>query len=387
APPKLVGAIPAPPALPPRSGGAIPAPPPLPGIPRPQGSVIPVPPSLPAAGIPMPPPLPGMIPRAPMPPPLPGMIPRAPPAPGAPPLPGVPLGVPPPPSMPKKPPGPKRRPVHWNKISPAKIEKTVFNEINPASVVLPLQHLKDHFVEKPKVSKPTSSAKDGMREGGQGQAKKKKKTINLLDAKMLQNNGIVFKRFRMEPQELCDKVLGMDLKELDSDKLAALCAIAPTLDQLSTLKGFQGELSDLDDVQQFMVLTARMPRYKNRLDCLTFMQSCEGSASLIDEKLILVQEAIMGVGESPKLKRIIEVVLAIGNFLNEGTRNGDARAIKLDSLLKLNTVKTTDQKKTLLHFFCEWAKNNEPHLLDLYQDVEKSQEASRWSLLELRKQV
>lgn len=88
-----------------------------------------------------------------------------------------------------------------------------------------------------------------------------------------------------------------------------------------------------------MVLTARIPRYQARLDCAIFMKGFDNDAGFLTEKIRLVDEAIMEVIESEKLKRLITVVLAMGNYLNEGTRNGEAKAIKLASLLKLNTVK------------------------------------------------
>ncbi|CAN0441866.1 unnamed protein product [Hapterophycus canaliculatus] len=98
-------------------------------------------------------------------------------------------------------------------------------------------------------------------------------------------------------------------------------------------------ISSLPQVSLFMVLTARIPRYTSRLDCALFMKGFSNDADFLLEKLGLVSLAVLEVVESPRLKRLIEVVLAMGNYLNEGTRNGEAKAIKLASLLKLNTVK------------------------------------------------
>lgn len=88
-----------------------------------------------------------------------------------------------------------------------------------------------------------------------------------------------------------------------------------------------------------MCLTAKIPRYDARLRCAKFMKSFSNEAELLTEKLMLVNLAVVEVNDSPRLKRLIEVVLAMGNYLNEGTRNGNAHAIKLSSLLKLDTVK------------------------------------------------
>ncbi|KAF0930903.1 hypothetical protein E2562_036997, partial [Oryza meyeriana var. granulata] len=48
--------------------------------------------------------------------------------------------------------------------------------------------------------------------------------------------------------------------------------------------------------------------------------------------------------------KLLEAVLRTGNRMNVGTNRGEAKAFKLDTLLKLADVKGTDGKTTLLHF-------------------------------------
>ena len=48
--------------------------------------------------------------------------------------------------------------------------------------------------------------------------------------------------------------------------------------------------------------------------------------------------------------KLLEAVLRTGNRMNVGTNRGDAKAFKLDTLLKLVDIKGTDGKTTLLHF-------------------------------------
>lgn len=54
--------------------------------------------------------------------------------------------------------------------------------------------------------------------------------------------------------------------------------------------------------------------------------------------------------ESRTFTKLLEAVLKTGNRLNMGTFRGDAKAFKLDTLLKLADVKGVDGKTTLLHF-------------------------------------
>lgn len=63
-----------------------------------------------------------------------------------------------------------------------------------------------------------------------------------------------------------------------------------------------------------------------------------------------MQEASEELKNSRMFLKLLEAVLRTGNRMNDGTNRGDARAFKLDTLLKLVDVKGTDGKTTLLHF-------------------------------------
>lgn len=46
------------------------------------------------------------------------------------------------------------------------------------------------------------------------------------------------------------------------------------------------------------------------------------------------------------LKEAMKSILTIGNALNTGTRNGNARGFRLNSLMKLSETKSTDGTST-----------------------------------------
>ena len=67
----------------------------------------------------------------------------------------------------------------------------------------------------------------------------------------------------------------------------------------------------------------------------------------------LVSSALEQVEDSICLKRMLEVVLALGNYLNGGTVRGGAHGFKLETLLKLQSIKSTDNQITLLNYLAE----------------------------------
>jgi hypothetical protein len=74
------------------------------------------------------------------------------------------------------------------------------------------------------------------------------------------------------------------------------------------------------------------------------------------------------VKNSKRLRRTLEVVLAIGNYLNGSTFRGGAYGFKLDALLKLFEIKTNTNKETVVHYIAELAERKFPEVASLSQD-------------------
>lgn len=56
-------------------------------------------------------------------------------------------------------------------------------------------------------------------------------------------------RRRTKPYDLRDSIVAMDLDKFDTDKLIALRGIAPSDEDLPTLKGYDGDLKKIDEVR------------------------------------------------------------------------------------------------------------------------------------------
>ena len=63
------------------------------------------------------------------------------------------------------------------------------------------------------------------------------------------------------------------------------------------------------------------------------------------------------------LKRMLEVVLALGNYLNGGTVRGGAHGFRLETLLKLQSIKSTDNAITLLNYLAELLSSDPDQVL------------------------
>jgi len=372
-PPIGDGAPPPPP--PPGGDGGPPPPPPPPGM----GG---------EGGPPPPPPPPGMGGEGgpPPPPPPPGGGPPGPPPPpgmgGPPPPPG--MGGPPPGKFrPKKPaikPATKMKGFMWNKLDDKKIDDTIWDQANDENVKLDVTELEAMFAQAA-AHKPQEASGEGGEGGAAAPAKAAKKAeITVLDGKRNQNLSILIARFKITYEEVRKAIIDLDDEFLVPDTVNALKQAAPTPEEIELLKEFSGDKDSLAKPDRFLMTIMDVPRLANRLGCFGTMQTFDKKLETIQEAVTAMRGAAKEIRTSDKLKKFLEIVLAIGNYLNGSTPRGGAYGFKLDSLFKLADVKTTDNTMTMMNYIVMLCEKKYPELVDLQSDFPHLDDAVRESI-------
>uniref|UniRef100_A0A8C7PI76 FH2 domain-containing protein n=1 Tax=Oncorhynchus mykiss TaxID=8022 RepID=A0A8C7PI76_ONCMY len=85
------------------------------------------------------------------------------------------------------------------------------------------------------------------------------------------------------------------------------------------------------------------------------------------------------VSSSQKLKKILEIILALGNYMNSSKR-GAVYGFKLQSLDLLLETKTTDRKQTLLHYIANVVREKYPGVALFYNELHYVEKAAAVSL-------
>ena len=77
----------------------------------------------------------------------------------------------------------------------------------------------------------------------------------------------------------------------------------------------------------------------------------------IRAKMSIILEASKEVRTSKKFRTILEIILALGNYLNQGSK-GNAKGFKLSSLKTICDTKSSSNKNfTLLHYVIQVCEN------------------------------
>ncbi|XP_061542679.1 protein diaphanous homolog 2 isoform X4 [Phycodurus eques] len=378
-------AVPGAPPPPPQPGGAAapPPPPPLPG-----GCPPPPPPPLPGhAAAPPPPPPPPPPPGGgpPPPPPPPGCGPPPPP-----PFFGGPGGPPPPPSLPvlKLPYGlqPKNvykpetvmKRVNWNKIVPQEMaENCIWIKVKEEKFENPdlFAQLSHCFSSQSKVKKDTKDEPDDK----MTQFKKKAKELRILDAKTAQNLSIFLGSFRLPYEEIRDIVLQVDEERLSESLIQNLIRNLPEQNELSSLAELKSEYEELVESEQFGIVMSSVKLLRPRLNGILFKLTFEEQVSNIRPDIMNVTFACEEVKKSEGFRKLLELVLLVGNYMNAGSRNAQTFGFNVNFLCKLRDTKSIGQNTTLLHFLAEKCDEAYPEILRFPEELEHVESASKVS--------
>uniref|UniRef100_A0A2K5LLF7 Formin like 2 n=1 Tax=Cercocebus atys TaxID=9531 RepID=A0A2K5LLF7_CERAT len=311
--------------------------------------------------------------------------PLAPPLPSAPPLPGT--------SSPtvvfnsglaavkiKKPIKTKfRMPVfNWVALKPNQINGTVFNEIDDERILEDLNVDEFEEIFKTKAQGPAidlSSSKQKIPQKGSNK-------VTLLEANRAKNLAITLRKAGKTADEICKAIHVFDLKTLPVDFVECLMRFLPTENEVKVLRLYERErkpLENLSDEDRFMMQFSKIERLMQKMTIMAFIGNFAESIQMLTPQLHAIIAASVSIKSSQKLKKILEIILALGNYMNSSKR-GAVYGFKLQSLDLLLDTKSTDRKQTLLHYISNVVKEKYHQVSLFYNELHYVEKAAAVSL-------
>ncbi|XP_042533583.1 formin-like protein 3 isoform X1 [Dipodomys spectabilis] len=326
--------------------------------------------------LPLPPP--PAPPLPPPPPPLPDKCPPAPPLPGA--APSVVLTVGLSAIRIKKPIKTKfRLPVfNWTALKPNQISGTVFSELDDEKILedLDLDKFEDLF--KTKAQGPALDLICSKNKTAQKAASK----VTLLEANRAKNLAITLRKAGRSAEEICRAIHTFDLQTLPVDFVECLMRFLPTEAEVKLLRQYERERQPLEELaaeDRFMLLFSKVERLTQRMAGMAFLGNFQDNLQMLTPQLNAIIAASASVKSSQKLKQMLEIILALGNYMNSSKR-GAVYGFKLQSLDLLLDTKSTDRKMTLLHFIALTVKEKYPDLANFWHELHFVEKAAAVSL-------
>ncbi|KAL2791780.1 disheveled-associated activator of morphogenesis 2 isoform 2 [Daubentonia madagascariensis] len=340
---------------------------------------------------PPPPPLPFACCPPPPPPPLPPG--GAPTPPGAPPCFGMgpPLPQDPYPSSDvplrkKRVPQPSHplKSFNWVKLNEGRVPGTVWNEIDDMQVfrILDLEDFEKMFSAYQRHQKESGSTEDIYL------ASRKVKELSVIDGRRAQNCIILLSKLKLSNEEIRQAILKMDEQEdLAKDMLEQLLKFIPEKSDIDLLEEHKHEIERMARADRFLYEMSRIDHYQQRLQALFFKKKFQERLAEAKPKVEAILLASRELIRSKRLKQMLEVVLAIGNFMNKGQRGG-AYGFRVASLNKIADTKSSiDRNISLLHYLIMILEKHFPDILNMPLELQHLPEAAKVNLAELEKEV
>lgn len=340
---------------------------------------------------PPPPPLPVDNCTPPPPPPLPPGGPPIPP--GAPPC--FSSGLPPPheplssneaPLRKKRIPQPSHplKSFNWVKLNEERVSGTVWNEIDDSQVfrILDLEDFEKMFSAYQRHQKELGSTEDIYL------ASRKVKELSVIDGRRAQNCIILLSKLKLSNEEIRRAILRMDEQEdLAKDMLEQLLKFIPEKSDVDLLEEHKHEIERMARADRFLYEMSRIDHYQQRLQALFFKKKFQERLAEAKPKVEAILLASRELTLSKRLKKMLEVVLAIGNFMNKGQRGG-AYGFRVASLNKIADTKSSiDRNISLLHYLIMILEKHFPDILNMPSELLHLSEAAKVNLAELEKEV
>ncbi|KAE8283868.1 Formin-like protein 1 Formin-related protein [Larimichthys crocea] len=268
--------------------------------------------------------------------------------------------------------------LNWQALKSNQVTGTVFNELDDERV---LEELNMAVFEEQFKTKAQSAPVDL----GTLKMKKAQKTsskVSLMEPNRAKNLAITLRKEGMAASDICCAIETYNQRALSLDFLELLERFIPTEYEMKLIYNYECEgrpLDELSEEDRFMVRFSKIPRLSQRISTLTFMGNFPESVHLIQPQLNALIAASMSIKSSIKLKKILEIILAFGNYMNSSKR-GAAYGFRLQSLDLLLDTKSTDRKQTLLHFIVSIIQEKYPQVQAFYTELHFLDKAALVSL-------
>lgn len=199
----------------------------------------------------------------------------------------------------------------------------------------------------------------------------------VLPHKRKHNVNILLANLKMSAENIKDVVRVPTYKELEPATLQALLLVCPTPEEEMLLGQNANMRNEVDKTDAFMMDLADLKGLRGKILCALAAKTFNDEAVDVIRNMDTFAMIPVEVMNSEKLAKVLESILALGNFLNSGTGRGGAHGFKLEALAMLSTVKDA-KGNTLLDYLVYMLERDNVGLLPLddMPTLERSKELS-----------
>ena len=258
---------------------------------------------------------------------------------------------------------PLGRKLHWKPIR--NVEQTIWATFDSDSMMTDFSHMKQVFdtdADRPSLARSVSGFKPDF---AKSSAPAGPPVLTLLESKRAQNIGVVVARIPIEL--VTQKLASLDAQALSVENLDRLKMVLPTEEEAGVFAQFKGDIKLLRDIEQKVIGLFQLPRLSQRIKfCLVSLQ-LPTIVSDLQTEISVIRACVAEIKGSMRLKKVLQLVLLLGNYLNQGQKT---KGFSVESLAKLTEFKSaSDPAITTMHFLVARLMQADAACIDLYAEI------------------
>ncbi|XP_012227298.1 formin-like protein isoform X2 [Linepithema humile] len=274
--------------------------------------------------------------------------------------------------------------LNWIALKPNQVRGTIFNELDDDRLHNYIDF--SDFEERFKIGMSGHVANgnseiDGL-QSFPSKRFKKPENISLLEHTRLRNIAISRRKMEMPVEKVIMAVNALDLKVLSLENVELLQRMVPTDQEIKAYREYIIEKKNvnlLTEEDKFLMQLGKVERISTKLSIMNYIGNFFDNLHLITPQIHAVISASSSVKSSKKLRAVLEIILAFGNYLNSSKR-GPAYGFKLQSLDTLLDTKSTDKRMCLLHYIVATIRVKFPELINFESELMYIDKAATVSL-------
>ncbi|EFC39015.1 FH2 domain-containing protein [Naegleria gruberi] len=309
------------------------------------------------------------------------------------------------PQLPKAKPSTATKPIFLERILNTEVKKTIFVEkklaenTNELIKKIDLESLGKTFQKVEISKKPAEKEKPANN-------KPKIEEVKVLDQNKSYMISIQLKSIKKLNKDETDEmkfarlrrgILQMD-ESYDTELVSCLSKCMPTSEEVESVTKTAEELENLPQnpmnvkvlglVEKFIYEIRDIPFSLNRIAAWMFKFNLASTAMNIRNKLEIIIGACDQLQNSPSWLNLLSLVLTISNYLNTGnSKMQNLYGFKVSSLSVLEQVKSTDQKKTMIHVLCQLCQEKFPEILKLDSELSNIPKCAPMNFFLIREEI
>eukprot|EP01128_Nolandella_sp_AFSM9_P005946 TRINITY_DN2976_c0_g1_i2.p1 TRINITY_DN2976_c0_g1~~TRINITY_DN2976_c0_g1_i2.p1 ORF type:complete len:904 (+),score=172.20 TRINITY_DN2976_c0_g1_i2:132-2714(+) len=298
------------------------------------------------------------------------------------------LPPPPPPALmvPKKKkqqPSKKMRPLLWTKIPPIGIKKTLWHELDDEPI-FPLLNL-PQFEELFAVG---SGAASGDGAGKKSVAIERKQYVNLLPAKRANAIQIALKGSKVAPDEVQRAISSLDISSWTPDQLDSVVNTIPTTEEVEILNAYEGDPAELAPAERYLFQLIAIPNLAAIFNALVYRARFTATFEELEFEVKTLLQATEQIQTSKLLPKLLEVILALGNYTNGPSMRGGAYGFKLSSFTRFGDAKSSkDPRISFWNYLAQVVNEKFTSLLAFTREIKASHEAAKINFSDSRASI